>query len=77
MRKILLFSIIFLGLLHAISNEQIISHFKSQIETKDLNITIKNRQKVPDYPEFEFAFIEISQPHENEGHNEHNSQKLN
>ncbi|MDR1285608.1 MAG: thioredoxin fold domain-containing protein [Campylobacteraceae bacterium] len=77
MRKILIFSVIFLGFLQAISNEQIVNHFKSQEGLRDFNITIKNRGKVPDYPDFEFALIEISQPYEKENHNNHNSQKLN
>jgi thiol:disulfide interchange protein DsbC len=76
MRKILIFSIIFLGFLHAISNEQIIGYFKSQIGIENLNVTIKNRQKVPDYPDFEFAIIEISQ-YEKEDYDNHNPQKLN
>ncbi|MDR1460857.1 MAG: thioredoxin fold domain-containing protein [Campylobacteraceae bacterium] len=77
MRKILIFSVIFLGFLQAISNEQIINHFKSQAGLEDFNITIKNRQKVPDYPDFEFALVEISQPYKKENRDNRDSQKLN
>ncbi|MDR2342430.1 MAG: hypothetical protein LBD84_05265 [Campylobacteraceae bacterium] len=77
MRKILLFSIIFLGLSHAITNEQIVNYFKSQAEIKELNITVKNRRKVPDYSEFEFAVIEILQINKNDEHIERTPQKLN
>ncbi|MDR0407793.1 MAG: histidine kinase [Campylobacteraceae bacterium] len=77
MRKILIFSVIFLSLLQAASNEQIVNHFKSQAGLEKLNITVKNRQKVPDYPDFEFALIEISQSYKKEDHNSSNSQKIN
>jgi thiol:disulfide interchange protein DsbC len=77
MRKILLFNIIFLGFLHAISNEQIINHFKSQARIENLKVTIKNRGKVPDYADFEFATIEISQYPEKDDNHNHNQQQLN
>jgi thiol:disulfide interchange protein DsbC len=44
---------------------------------EDLNITIKNRQKVPEYPDFEFALIEISQLNKNGEHANYDAQKLN
>jgi thiol:disulfide interchange protein DsbC len=59
------------------TNEQIINYFKSQTEIKELNITVKDRRKVPDYPKFEFVVIEISQINKGDGHIKYTPQKLN
>lgn len=73
MKKLSILSIFCVVSLFAASNEEIINHFKSQINLDGLEYKIVDRKKIDGYNNYEMATVEISQtsnisnPHHNGG----------